>query len=163
MKLYITIFFGLSFLMLFSIVQISDDDLRSLAVKYAKVDSVIVKYTDEYRYSEFKNQETGESNYFLYSNDYSQIEGYRGITTIGIILDGKFELNKVVIISSKDTRSYIMRLKRGSFLKQFPMWNCDEELVTVTGATMSSEAVIETVRESCKKFKGAMNNSTLKK
>ncbi len=79
------------------------------------------------------------------SDDYCCIRGYNGITRLGIVFDGDGTVQSVWIIDSEDTPSFVRRIKRSSFPNQFNGYHGERSLNTVTGATITSQAILQTV------------------
>lgn len=123
-----------------------DNDLIILAKKNSKADSVNIVHYGKQRIAEISYND-GNSGYFVLSSDFSRLFGYQGITVLGIVLDTNLNISEVKIIHSEDTRSFVRGLKRKSFLDQFIGAVSDSEIETVTGSTITSKAVIETVQE----------------
>jgi Na+-translocating ferredoxin:NAD+ oxidoreductase RnfG subunit len=95
--------------------------------------------------------------YFAISSDYSRPKGYIGLTVIGIWFNAELEITEVKIISSEDTRSYVRKVKTKRFLSQFISWQQDTDVTTVTGATITSKAIIISIRETVEMIRKKFN------
>jgi len=102
-------------------------------------------YYNGYKFAVLKDQE--QVRFFIISSDFSDIIGYRGVTTLGIIFNSDLSVEKLEIIKSDDTRGYLRRLLSMGFLQRFQNFRLGDEIEIVTGATMTSEAMIATVNE----------------
>ena len=89
--------------------------------------------------------EDGNRLYYVQSDDFCRIRGYNGITSLEIVMDHSGEIRMVRVMESEDTRSFVRRVVRSSFLDQFIGYRGEEGLNAVTGATMTSEAIIKSV------------------
>lgn len=132
--------------------RMNDEELMTLACEIGGTDHSKIIKSEDYRLVrlDYQNCSIG---YFALSSDYSRPLGYNGITEVGILLDSSYEIIKITLISSEDTRSFVRKLKRRSFLDQFVGINQDSNVKTVTGATITSKAVIKSVKESIKLIK----------
>ncbi len=87
-----------------------------------------------------------ETFFLIFTADFHKEAGYNGITNTALLLNERLEIIEMEIVSSDDTPSYIRKLRRNRFLKQF-MGNPDFNYIeAVTGATISSKAVINSIR-----------------
>jgi Na+-translocating ferredoxin:NAD+ oxidoreductase RnfG subunit len=92
------------------------------------------------------NNTIGEDRQFLIiSSDNYEAKGYEGNTRLAIFFNYKGVVSTVEIIHSQDTRSFVRRLKRSNFLKQFQNWNGETKIKALTGVTFTSDAVARTV------------------
>ncbi len=126
--------------------QSSDaDEFLAVAQRCTGSSRIEVLSCEHTRIGVFSTDE-GRRRYFVQSNDYVQVAGYNGITNLGIILDADGVVVSVRILDSEDTRSFVKRLKTSGYLKQFTGYGGSGEFETVTGATVTSQAVNETVQ-----------------
>ncbi|MCB5253627.1 MAG: FMN-binding protein [Candidatus Cloacimonadaceae bacterium] len=116
---------------------------EQITKEYTQADSIDFLYTKNYRIARLHYEDSIQ--YFALSTDYAVIKGYSGITTLGIIFDSAYEVAKVSIIASEDTRSFVNKLKTRRFLDQFIGYKKNDKMKIVTGATISSKAVIKSV------------------
>jgi hypothetical protein len=86
------------------------------------------------------------TRYFVRSGERVRIRSYQGVTDLGIVIDSTGAVIEVRILESEDTRSYVNRLKHGGFLRQFNGYRGYMALQPMTGATLTSTAVNETVQ-----------------
>jgi len=91
--------------------------------------------------------------FFLLSTDYSQVIGYQGTTTLGIIFNQDMTVERLEIIRSQETAGYIRRLNRMGFSHRFDGFRKGDEIEIITGATMTCEAMIKSVNETIDRFK----------
>ncbi len=89
----------------------------------------------------------GEKRLYTHSNDFVQIHGYSGITVLEIVMDETGAIQSVRILESEDTPSFVRHVKHSGFLKNFRNYDGENTPETVTGATITSEAIIETVHD----------------
>jgi uncharacterized protein with FMN-binding domain len=116
---------------------------NKIVKKYIQADSLECWQNGDKRIAKYyKGAETG---YFIISSDYVKLKGYQGITTLGIEFISNGEIHRVQLISSQDTRSFVRKLNRSWFWQQFAK---DEsvEFKTVTGATITSNAIVKSVK-----------------
>lgn len=85
-------------------------------------------------------------SYFLRSSDICHLQGYQGETVLGIFLDASWQITQVIIVNSEDTPRFVRRVNRASFLRQF-IHPALENVRAVSGATFTSEAIKETVKQ----------------
>ncbi len=123
-----------------------DENFLALAVEVTGYYEPTLLKGDAWRIAQYTNSE-GEVRFFAQSFDFTKIMGYSGYTNLAIILNSSGKVESVEILSSQDTRSFIRRLTRTGFLDQYGGYNGTQELTLVTGATVSSEAINETVTE----------------
>jgi uncharacterized protein with FMN-binding domain len=90
-----------------------------------------------------------EINYFVQSTDFSQIKGYNGITNLALVFNLCKQLVSVQIIKSEDTRLYIRKIISAGFLELFIGKSEFENINPVSGATISSRAIICAIEEIC--------------
>ena len=97
-----------------------------------------------------KNPE-GNTEYLLFTGDFHQETGYNGITNTAVFLNDELEIIDLEIVHSEDTKSYIRKLKSHRFLNQFLGKPDYSSIKPVTGATISSKAIINSIRISIHK------------
>lgn len=138
--------------MLFSLTAqdrfVKDLEKSKELVRVEKLDNILIL-----------NNSAGEKVFLIFTSDFHKESGYCGFTDTALLLNNRFEVIDLEIISSEDTPSYIRKLKRNKFLRQF-MGNPDfDKVETVTGATISSKAVINSIRISLQKAKEKLRES----
>ena len=82
------------------------------------------------------------------------IRGYAGKINVGVFINEDGSVHRVEHISSKETESYLSDIKSSGFYKQFEKIALNkgiQKIDAVTGATISSEAIANTVSEVIKK------------
>ena len=136
----------------FGIIDYQDSEYKKNVQEYCKVDSCKCYLSNGIRFAKFNNK-NGNLNYFVFSDDIIKVKGYRGITSLGILFGENSKIISIKIIKSEDTPSFIRMIKRKWFLEQFTNWDGESNLKSVTGATVSSKALIETVRKVREKMK----------
>ena len=102
------------------------------------------------RFAVFREKDS--LRFFIVSTDYSNTVGYQGTTTLGIIFKPDLTVQRLQIIKSQETRSYISRIKAMGFPQRFNGFKKDDEVQIATGATMTSVAIIKSVNECIEKF-----------
>jgi len=136
--------------------QIISDRAFTAEVKKNISTSMFVTYSiDGYRYAQFPESDT--IRYFIISTDYSQVQGFNGTTTLGIVLNADFTVKSVNIIQSQDTHAYIRRLTSMGFLQSLQGFHKDDSITHITGATITCKAIVQTLNESIEKFAGVIN------
>ncbi|MEI6866513.1 4Fe-4S binding protein [Flavicella sp.] len=93
----------------------------------------------------------GNKSIYLESTDIvKNIRGYAGEINVGIIIDENGFLKQVEHISSKETQSYLSDIKKAGFYEQFKkitITNGEQQIDAITGATLTSEAIANTVSQ----------------
>ncbi len=102
--------------------------------------------------------ESKDYQYLIFTNDFSEIYGFNGLTNVAVFLDSTFAVTNLSIVESEDTRTYVRRVKRRKFLNQFIGFGYSGDIVPVTGATITSDAVKESVKTSINKLKQLIKN-----
>ena len=148
--------FLLSFIVLTVTLLWSQSELTTS--EYQQLIETAGRFTDGTNYSiivakkipvvKFHNKNK-EINYFVQSNDFSQIKGYNGITNLALVFNLSKQLVSVQIIKSEDTRSYIRKIINAGFLGSFIGKSEFKIIKPVSGATISSKAIICTIEEIC--------------
>jgi len=105
---------------------------------------------DNYRYGVIADGDT--TRYFIISTDYSQVKGFNGVTTLGIVLNEDLSVYNVSIIKSQDTLPYVRMLTSQGFLQRFQGFRKDDEVMHITRATITCRAIVQTVNECIEKF-----------
>jgi hypothetical protein len=110
--------------------------------------------------------------YFLCSSPYcDDIKGYAGPVPLVIALDTAGKIRSVVLLQNNETGAFVSRLERSGF---FEKWNglsvhaaANTHIDAVSGATMTSSAVIKSVQKRCGLYAGSMvgakNNDYVRK
>lgn len=135
----------------------SNLEFEEIAINLTNADSIEFLYQEDLRIA--KLHYNNRISYFVVSTDYCQPIGYCGITTLGIIFDSEIQIEEVRIIASEDTRSFVRRLKTKRFLNQFIAYKEGDKCETVTGATISSKAVIKSVKKTAEKVMNLLGES----
>lgn len=96
----------------------------------------------------------GERLIGMFTAEYSEAEGYRGITNSLVLLDLQGVIREVKVVDSEDTPPYVRRVVRKGFLEQFKELKPGDspEVDAVTGATMTCEAIEQSVKETLEAF-----------
>ena len=136
------------------------DDFLLLATEHTGCQSVQLVLADSLRLARC-TPESGAPCYFALSTDFTAVQGYNGVTALGIVYGEQGEVRQVRILSSEDTRSFVRRLRHGSFLGQFAGYSGQQPLSTVTGATITSRAVNKTVQEVTEQVQGVLTGGEL--
>ena len=131
-------------------IEIDDTAFISKAVSLTNAEDLQAFTYESYRFAVFKENE--EIKFFIISTDYSQITGYRGKTTLGIILKEDMTVESIEIIDSEDTRGYVRRITSMGFTQRFENYRQGDEIEIITGATLTSKAIIDTLNECMEVF-----------
>ena len=92
-------------------------------------------------------------NFFIISTDYSVVKGYQGTTTVGIILNQDLTVQRLNIIRSQETAAYIKRMNSMGFSNRFKGYKKGDKIEIISGATMTCNAIIQSVDECIDKFR----------
>jgi NosR/NirI family nitrous oxide reductase transcriptional regulator len=91
------------------------------------------------------NYAIGKSTvYFESGPGYDHISGYAGPIHVGLILSLDNDVEKLVIISSDETESYLRKIQRSGYYQQYQNLSFDQgkkKIDGVSGATVTSQAV----------------------
>jgi hypothetical protein len=113
-------------------------------VRYVIGDKVFSTYEYEsYRFAVIYSD--NGLKFFINSDDFAQVIGFQGTTTLGIVFSTDLTIETVQILSSQETMSFVRRIERSDFLSRlrgFAPYKCVE---VITGATMTCEAIMETL------------------
>jgi len=129
---------------------ISERDFTEEVKKNISSTEFITYSIDGYRYAKIAEPDT--TRYFIISTDYSQVKGFNGTTTLGIVLNADLSVNNVRIIKSQDTHAYIRRLTSMGFLQRLQGFQKDDSVDAITGATITCRAIVQTLNECIDKF-----------
>lgn len=107
---------------------------------------------DGFRFAVIKRQ--NENMVGLFTEDYSQVEGYRGITNCLVLLELNGAVKEVKVVESEDTPPYVKRLIREGFLEQLVGLRPAQipEVDAVSGATITCDAIRDSVVETLQAF-----------
>jgi len=157
-KLYVFVFFNIILLNLFSqgLKYLNDEEYIKLIEKYVTSNKLTLKTIGDLRYVIINENDT--VRYFILSSDYSQVRGYHGVTTLGIVLNKDMKVHHVQIVDSQDTRAYISRINAMGFMQRLVGYGKGDQVELVTGATITAKAIIQTINESVERFKTVLNN-----
>jgi len=149
--LLITIFITITTLIFATTHQIlNDQDFTDELRKHAPGAEFTSHIIDNYRYALITYSDT--TRYFIISSDYSQVKGFNGTTTLAIVLNPDLSVYNVNIIKSQDTPAYVKMLTSKGFLKLFQGFRRDDNVVHITRATITCQAIIQTVNECIERF-----------
>ncbi|MBL4746863.1 MAG: 4Fe-4S binding protein [Flavobacteriaceae bacterium] len=124
--------------------------LLSHALKFSKPTekATLLPASSMYYVSIVDTLTTTKRIYLESTNIVPNIRGYAGLINMGVFIGEKGNVQEVVHISSKETQSYLATIKRAGFYQQFEsvrIQNGEQQLDAVSGATLSSEAMANTV------------------
>ncbi|MBN1197107.1 MAG: FMN-binding protein [Candidatus Aminicenantes bacterium] len=107
---------------------------------------------DGFRFAMIKRQ--NENLVGLFTADYSQVEGYRGITNCLVLMELNGAVKEVKVVESEDTPPYVKRLIREGFLDQLVGLKPAQtaEVDAVSGATITCDAIRDSVVETLQAF-----------
>jgi hypothetical protein len=101
---------------------------------------------EDFRYAEIISHKFFK--YIYLSSDYSANKGYEGITELAVFLDENMEIVRVLILRSDDTPSFVRRVNNNSFLNQFLGKGYQKSIQTISGATVTCNAISSNVKKS---------------
>ena len=131
-------------------IQLNDQRFKDSIKSVANTTEFRAYTYDDNRFAVLTNQEA--LRFFVLSTDYSRVIGYQGTTTLGIIFNQDMTVERLEIVRSQETAGYIRRLNRMGFSQRFDGFRKGDEVEIITGATMTCEAMIESVNETIEKF-----------
>ncbi len=146
-KVYITLFLCLIFTLL---TTIDVEHNRVLIKKKLKLEpeNFTLAETGLYEANELEDYQ-----YLFFTNDFSEVKGYNGKTNVAVFIDSTFAIKELKIVETEDTRNYVRRVKSKRFLNQFKQFGYNQKVKIVTGATITSDAVVASIRKSIEKIK----------
>jgi len=120
------------------------DSLLSVAGNYVEDSPLGVACVDSIRFVVYE-PEPESFRYFVVSDDFVKLKGYKGYTSLGVLLDDKAEILDVWIVSSDDTRRIVNKIKHSGMLEQFRSTSKGKQIKHVTGATVTSQVICKTI------------------
>lgn len=97
------------------------------------------------------NEDGSVKNIYLESTEIiHNIRGYAGSINVGVILNNDGSIQSVHHVSSKETESYLQKISNSGYYEQFTetsLLKGDQQIDAVSGATLTSEAIAQTVSE----------------
>ncbi len=91
--------------------------------------------------------------YLFISQEEDEVRGYQANNKIILALDKQKEIKDSYLFRSKDTPSFVKRIKRSNYMKQFENWNSQSNIRAVTGATISCNSIQATVANMLKRIR----------
>jgi ferredoxin-type protein NapH len=97
--------------------------------------------------------------YAVETENYSNINGYGGPMNLLIIMDKDYYIQNVIVLSHTETRGFMEGIYEAGFFNQFKGRSINDildenvKIDTISGATISCNAIIEIVKQSLAKFK----------
>lgn len=146
--LFVTTLFSQTGLM-----PLQNDEIIKLAKKYSNGTDYQSFFTPDSQFVVKFYTDDNEMRYFLVSSDFSQIRGYIGNTSLAVQIDSMAVITSVQIIKSQDTPFYVNKIKSAHFFMQFTGINSFDNIKTVTGATITSRAIIENLEATLNIFR----------
>lgn len=93
------------------------------------------------------NQEVKQI-YLESSEVIKNIRGYAGDINVGVMLNADGSIAEVYHISSKETESYLQKIKNAGYYEQYQhtsLTNGEQQIDAVSGATLTTEAIAKTI------------------
>jgi NosR/NirI family nitrous oxide reductase transcriptional regulator len=121
-----------------------------LEKKYGDDREIVVKMKGEFCYAEIYNQ-SGLASLYFENRIHNTVQGFSGPIFMGMEMSLGGELQEVSYITSKETESYLRKVLRSSYLKQYKglqTKDADHQIDAVSGATITTKAMAEGVTES---------------
>jgi len=87
----------------------------------------------------------GEISLLFISQEAEEVRGYQSKSKIILQVTKEKIIQDAQLIRSKDTPSFVKRIKRSNFFQQFVGWKGKSEIKAVTGATITCNAVENTI------------------
>jgi len=131
-------------------VQLNDQRFNESISSVANTNEFRAYTYNDLRFAVLTNQDP--QRFFVLSTDYSRVIGYQGTTTLGIIFNQDMTVERLEIVRSQETAGYIRRLNRMGFPQRFDGFRKGDTVEIITGATMTCDAMIESVNETIEKF-----------
>jgi len=151
MRYIIILLFISNLLFAYEFTLFNDQSFNDNITSVATTDSFRAYTYESYRFAVLTNKD--EIRFFVLSTDFSRVIGYQGTTTLGIIFNKELTVERLEIVRSQETAGYIRTLNRMGFPQRFDGFNKGDAVEIITGATMTSDAMIESVNETIEKFK----------
>lgn len=109
-------------------------------------------YEEEASYLKAVNHQ-GEISYIFISTEAEEVRGYQSKSKIILQVNKDKIIQEAKLFRSKDTPSFVKRIQRSNFFQQFVGWNGTREIIAVTGATITCNAVEITITNMLKRIK----------
>ncbi len=122
----------------------ASNDLHSIAGNYVEDVPIGVACVDSIRFVVYE-PEPDSFRYFVVSDDFVKLKGYKGYTNLGVLLNDEAEILDVWIVSSGDTRRIVNKIKHSGMLQQFRSASKGKQIKHVTGATITSNTICKTI------------------
>ncbi|MCL2063043.1 MAG: FMN-binding protein [Candidatus Cloacimonetes bacterium] len=148
--IYILIILNIS-LLRSEFLEFYDSEYNAHIGSVARTDNFQTFVYDGYKFAVLEDLD--HTRFFIISTDYSMVTGYRGTTTMGIIIKNDLTVESLEIIDSEETRGYISRLISMGFPQRFQNFKQGDDIEIITGATMTSEAILISVNECIEIFR----------
>lgn len=86
-----------------------------------------------------------EEEYLFISSEQDEVRGYQSNNKVIITLNSDKVIKHALLVKSKDTPSFVKRIKRSKFFTQFIGWNGEDKIQAITGATITCNSVKATI------------------
>ncbi len=131
-------------------------DNHELLVEYIENSEDFVTYNlvneEEASYLKAENHQ-GEISYIFISREVEEVRGYQSKSKIILHVNKDKIIQEAKLFRSKDTPSFVKRIQRSNFFQQFVGWNGNREIIAVTGATITCNAVETSISNMLKRIK----------
>jgi hypothetical protein len=124
----------------------ASNDLLSIAGNYVEDAPIGVTCVDSIRFVVYEPK-PDSFRYFVVSDDFVKLKGYKGYTNLGVLLDEEAEILDVWIVSSGDTRRIVNKIKHSGMLEQFCSASKGKQIKHVTGATVTCQVICRTIEQ----------------
>lgn len=122
---------------------------KALLINYVtenkEVDLYNLVETDNQFYIAIKDK-ADKNNYLFLSMPEEEVRGYQSNNKLIVKIDSNKKLLEVTLIDSKDTPSFVRRIKRARYLEKFTGWNGADKIKSVTGATITCNSISSTLQ-----------------
>ncbi len=136
--------------------KLSSLDDHELLIEYIQDTEDFVTYNliyeEEDSYLKAVNHQ-GEISYIFISTETEEVRGYQSKSKIILQVNKDKVIQEAKLFRSKDTPSFVKRIQRSNFFQQFVGWNGNREIIAVTGATITCNAVETTITNMLKRIK----------
>jgi len=126
--------------------SLTEEEFVGLAKKYIDSNNYSVTLIDSVHLFEYELN--NEKMFFIISSEICNFKGYNGNTTLGILFNSSGVIQRVYIIRSEDTSSFVRKIVNSDFLKQF---GGNKKVRPISGATITCKAIEKTI-QGCKEM-----------
>jgi Na+-translocating ferredoxin:NAD+ oxidoreductase RnfG subunit len=132
-------------------IELNDENYLETVHSIANTDEFRAFTYMEYNFAVLEDKE--DIRFFIVSTDFSEVIGYQGTTSLGIIFNLDLSVEKLEIIRSEETPGFVRRILAAGYPDRLINFKQYDEVDFVTGATMTCEAMVQSLNESIEIFR----------